>query len=235
MSEHWYALASAKGKIHKLLEQAGPIKSIFSFSEAVAFPCSPRLLFKRICVKREDTRGHATLKNSRLKMSWNGFVKAVNRATTTVMQSTGAIEKTVDKDFEDEEKRFRNFEAKVEALHKESKGFLDSVRAMTLAQARIAETVDQFYDESASLAVAGRKYKDVVLLMDSNTRTQLDNNYRVAIIEPLGKLIGVFPDFSEAIKKRQKKLLDYDRLRANVRKLVDKPSDDPQKLPKVRV
>ena len=28
-------------------------------------------------------------------MSWNGFVKAVNRATTTVMQSTGAMEKTV--------------------------------------------------------------------------------------------------------------------------------------------
>jgi amphiphysin len=166
-------------------------------------------------------------------MSWNGFVKAVNRATTTVMQSAGQIEKTVDKDFEDEERRFKNFEAKVEALTKESKGFLDSVRAMTLAQARIAETVDQFYDETAALAAAGRKYKDTVLLMDSNARSQLDNNYRVSIIEPLGKLMGVFPDFNEAIKKRQKKLLDYDRLRANVRKLVDKPSDDPQKLPRV--
>ena len=166
-------------------------------------------------------------------MSWNGFVKAVNRATTTVMQSTGAIEKTIDKDFEDEERRFKNFEIKVEALHRESKGFLDSVRAMTLAQARIAETVDQFYDETASLANAGRKYKETVCLMDSNARTQLDNNYRTAIIDPLGKLISIFPDFNDAIKKRQKKLLDYDRLRANVRKLVDKPSDDPQKLPRV--
>ena len=27
--------------------------------------------------------------------SWNGFVKAVNRATTSVLQSTGAAEKTV--------------------------------------------------------------------------------------------------------------------------------------------
>lgn len=60
-----------------------------------------------------------------------------------------------------------------------------------------------------------------------------DNNYRVTVLDPLGKLIGVFPDFNEAIKKRQKKLLDYDRLRSNVRKLVDKPSDDPSKLPRV--
>ena len=89
----------------------------------------------------------------------------------------------VDKDFADEEKRFRNFENKVESLHKEAKGFLDSVRgtcldsiyfkAMTLAQARIAETVDQFYDESAPLASAGRKYKEAVTTMDANARTQL--------------------------------------------------------------
>jgi hypothetical protein len=60
-----------------------------------------------------------------------------------------------------------------------------------------------------------------------------DNNYRVTVLDPLGRLIGVFPDFNEAIKKRQKKLLDYDRLRANVRKLVDKPSEDTSKLPRV--
>ena len=52
-------------------------------------------------------------------------------------------------------------------------------------------------------------------------------------MEPLGKLIGIFPDFEEAIKKRQKKLLDYDRLRSGVRKLVDKPAEDASKLPKV--
>jgi amphiphysin len=44
---------------------------------------------------------------------------------------------------------------------------------MTLAQARIAETVDQFYDETAPLAAAGRKYKDSISTMDANARTQL--------------------------------------------------------------
>jgi hypothetical protein len=88
--------------------------------------------------------------------------------------------------------------------------------------------------------------------MDTNARTQLDSNYRTTVLDPLGYLIGVFPDFNDAIKKRHKKLLDYDRLRSGtlfflmmkqvschfihknivVRKLVDNPSNDPSKLPK---
>jgi hypothetical protein len=44
---------------------------------------------------------------------------------------------------------------------------------MTLAQSRIAETIDQFYDDQAALASAGRKYKEVVTNMDTNARTQL--------------------------------------------------------------
>ncbi len=89
---------------------------------------------------------------------------------------------------------WNSYEAKIESLHKEAKGYLDSVRgicfkywnyscqgsmvltiqsAMTMAQARISETVDQFYDETAPMATAGRKYKDSMTTMDTNARTQL--------------------------------------------------------------
>ena len=91
-------------------------------------------------------------------MSWNGFVKAVNRATTSVnflfsiflfflfllskflfllteqmMQYSGALDKTVDRNFEEQEKKFVQFEQKIEKLHKEAKGYLDSVRSRTMA------------------------------------------------------------------------------------------------------
>lgn len=52
-------------------------------------------------------------------------------------------------------------------------------------------------------------------------------------MEPIGKLVGVMPFVNEAIKKRNKKLLDYDRARTSVKKLVEKPSEDPSKLAKV--
>jgi bridging integrator 3 len=51
-------------------------------------------------------------------------------------------------------------------------------------------------------------------------------------MEPIGKLVGVLPFVEEAIKKRNKKLLDYDRSRSTVKKLIEKPSDDPTKLAK---
>ncbi|KAI8804000.1 hypothetical protein BJ742DRAFT_826799 [Cladochytrium replicatum] len=167
-------------------------------------------------------------------MSWSGFKKAVNRAATTVMQSTGAVEKTIDRDFEEEERRFKNFEGKVERLHKEAKGYLDSVRAMTLAQRQIAETVDLFYDNDAppALTQSVMHYRDAISKLDDEVRTELDEVYRTAVLDPLGKMVGTFPDVNEAIKKRQKKLLDYDRARSSVRRLVEKPSDDTQKLPK---
>jgi amphiphysin len=106
-------------------------------------------------------------------MSWNGFMKAVNRATTTVMQSTGAIEKTVDKEFEEEEQRFKQLEQRIENLHRESKGYLDAARKMTLAQQQIAETIDHFYEENSGLGKAARAYKDAMTKMDEEVRSEL--------------------------------------------------------------
>jgi bridging integrator 3 len=52
------------------------------------------------------------------------------------------------------------------------------------------------------------------------------------VIDPISRFCAYFPDINEAIKKRSHKLLDYDALRAKVKRLVDKPSDDPTKLPR---
>ncbi|KAK4183684.1 BAR domain-containing protein, partial [Podospora australis] len=59
-----------------------------------------------------------------------GFKKNVNRATTQVMMKTGHVEKTNDRDYEVEERRFRTMEAASLRLQKEAKGYLDSLRGM---------------------------------------------------------------------------------------------------------
>jgi len=61
-------------------------------------------------------------------MSWAGFKKNVNRATTQVMMKTGHVEKTNDRDYEVEERRYRTMEAASMRLQKEAKGYLDSLR-----------------------------------------------------------------------------------------------------------
>jgi 8-oxo-dGTP pyrophosphatase MutT (NUDIX family) len=59
-----------------------------------------------------------------------------------------------------------------------------------------------------------------------------DGPFRTCVIDPISRFCAYFPDINEAIKKRSHKLLDYDSLRAKVKRLVDKPSDDPTKLPR---
>lgn len=64
-------------------------------------------------------------------MSWAGFKKNVNRATTQVMMKTGHVERTNDRDYEVEERRYRTMEAAANRLQKEAKGYLDSLRGKT--------------------------------------------------------------------------------------------------------
>ncbi|KZT21399.1 BAR-domain-containing protein [Neolentinus lepideus HHB14362 ss-1] len=170
-------------------------------------------------------------------MSWSGFKKSMNRAGTTLLQKTGQIERTVDREFADEEAKFKIFEKECGQLQKDSKAYLDAMRAMTAAQTRIAETLDVFYgsaDQVSEGAMAAHAYKMSVDDLDTGIGRELDAPYRTTILEPLGKMNAYFPIVNEHITKRNKKLLDYDAARSKMRKLIDKPSEDPTKLPKAQ-
>jgi len=165
-------------------------------------------------------------------MSWAGFKKNVNRATTQVMMKTGHVEKTNDRDYEVEERRYRTLEAAANRLQKESKGYLDSLRAMTASQMRIAETIDAFYGDAGAKDGVSRSYKQAVDELDTETIKALDGPYRKTVLEPIMRFNNYFTDVNECIKKRNHKLLDYDATRAKVKKLVEKPDKDPAKLPR---
>ncbi|KAK4983028.1 BAR adaptor protein Hob3 [Elasticomyces elasticus] len=184
-------------------------------------------------------------------MSWAGFKKNVNRATTQVMMKTGHVEKTNDRDYEVEERRYRTMENAANRLQKEAKGYLDSLRAMTASQMRIAETIDAFYGDAGARDGVSRSYKQAVEDLDAETIKALDGPYRsvikglvkermkeglytgrTTVLEPINRFCAYFPDINECIKKRNHKLLDYDAMRAKVKRLVEKPDKDVTKLPR---
>ncbi|OAX78364.1 hypothetical protein ACJ72_07330, partial [Emergomyces africanus] len=193
------------------------------------------------------------------------FKKNVNRATTQVMMKTGHVEKTSDRDYEIEERRYRTMESAVNRLQKEAKGYLDSLRAMTASQMRIAETIDAFYGDAGTKDGVSSSYKQAVEDLDAETIKALDGpyryddlnskippfhransldsyfpklilklptTYRTTVLEPISRFCAYFPDINECIKKRNHKLLDYDAMRAKVKKLVEKPDKDATKLPR---
>lgn len=215
---------------------------------------------------------------------------------------TGHVEKTSDRSYEVEERRYRTLESASLRLQKEAKGYLDSLRAMTASQMRIAETIDAFYGDSGAKDGVSRSYKQAVEDLDAETVKALDGPYRcvpdslykyagadvelpcqiekewtfqagntrrftrhmldgyeeqcelmefvyrTTVLEPINRFCNYFPDINECtyhqrvlvsdanmligIKKRQHKMLDYDALRAKVKKLTEKPDKDPGKLPR---
>jgi len=153
------------------------------------------------------------------------------------MQKTGQIERTVDREFSDEEGKFKIYEKECNILAKEAKAYLDAMRSMTATQARLADTIDTFYgaaDRNSDGAMAGNAYKRAVEELDGGIGRELDAPYRATVLDPALKMCSYFPLINESISKRNKKLLDYDSARSKMRKLIDKPSDDPTKLPKAQ-
>lgn len=200
---------------------------------------------------------------------------------------TGHVEKTNDREYEVEERRYRTLESASLRLQKEAKGYLDSLRAMTASQMRIAETIDAFYGDSGASDGVSRSYKQAVEDLDAETvkaldgpyrsvppslcryapdentimdieaemnfvgkkrnftkgvtelsedveaaRMLIESVYRTTVLEPINRFCAYFPDINECIKKRNHKMLDYDSMRAKVKKLTEKPDKDPAKLPR---
>jgi len=170
-------------------------------------------------------------------MSWNGLKKSLNRAGTTLMQKTGQVERTIDREFADEEAKYKAFEKTTVALQKESKAYLDAMKGMTSAQARLGSTIEMFYgsaDATSEGAMAGNAFKRSAEELEAAIGRELDAPYRTTILEPIGKMCAYFPIVNETITKRGKKLLDYDAARSKLRKVQEKPGDDGTKLPKAQ-
>ncbi|KAM5531677.1 hypothetical protein V8D89_014666 [Ganoderma adspersum] len=170
-------------------------------------------------------------------MSWTGFKKGISRAGTSLLQKTGQIERTVDREFADEEAKYKSFEKECQALQKAGKGYSDAMRAMTATQGRLADTIDVFYsaaDKASEGAMAAHAYKRAVDDLDTGIGRELETPYRTTVMEPLGKMNAIFPVVNEHIGKRAHKLLDYDAARSRMNKLIQKPSEDPTKLPKAQ-
>ncbi|CUM63247.1 uncharacterized protein PRCAT00000818001 [Priceomyces carsonii] len=167
-------------------------------------------------------------------MSWQGFKKAVSRAGASV--TVKDVDKTIDKDFDVEERRYKTLKTAGLNLQKSSKGYLDSLRAVTASQVTIAEIVSNLYEEAKQGASIysniGNIYLQTVRDFDEETVKQMDGPFRETILDPIGKFAAYFHEIDEAIKKRSHKKIDYDQCKAKVRKLIDKPAKDAGKVPR---
>ena len=168
-------------------------------------------------------------------MSWEGFKKAINRAGGEILDKN--VDKTIDKDFDLEERRYKVLKNAGQELQKASKAYLDALRVTTASQLTIAEIFSHLHADTTSTSgsaysTVGAFYLQSVRDIDEETVKQVDDPFRETILEPVNKFANYFNEIDEAIKKRIHKKTDYDQCKAKVRRLIDKPSKDASKLPR---
>lgn len=166
-------------------------------------------------------------------MSWAGLKKGVLRATNQVLVKDA--DKVHDRAFEVEERRYRIMEKAVKKMQTESKGYLDSLRAVSASQVAMGEIVASFYEDAKTSAAeqsTGDYYNQCVKDLDAQVSTQIDEPFRQTVFDPINKFCNYFTDVNEALKKREHKKIDYEQNKAKVRRLIDKPAKDVTKLPR---
>lgn len=164
-------------------------------------------------------------------MSWNGFKKAISRAGGQVAVKTA--DKVNDREFDVQERRYHVLEKSGNALQKETKGYLDAVRAVTASQLAMGEVVNNLYgDTNVGKVDVGSYYLQAVQDFDQETVKALDGPFRETVLDPITKFCTYFNEVNDAIKKRAHKKIDYEVAKAKVRRLVDHPAKDATKLPR---
>lgn len=116
-------------------------------------------------------------------------------------------------------------------LHGETRGYLESSRAVIVGQERLAEGFANFFDDQSDYARTARLFRDVSQLLSNHGRQPYDEAYRHTVADPITRFNVLFPECEELAKKRAKKALDYDLAKTKVRREIDKPSSDPNRLP----
>jgi len=141
-------------------------------------------------------------------MSWNPFSK-----TSSSLPRKSVITNKAQRDFERQIK-------KLDELEEIARRLLKDCRKMTEANSGLAKTERRLTQELLPTAVCQNEVDfhtqirdwDAALEKLEKNVTDLNGNLNTTVVEPLKKLVSIFPYAREAIKKRDQALQEYQKV-----------------------
>lgn len=145
-------------------------------------------------------------------------------------------EQTKDPVFIDAERRFTELENETKKLHEESKKYYEAINGMLAHQIEFSQAIAEIYkpisgrvSDPDSLVSEGNpegiraceEYEAIVKELQVTLEPELEM-IDTRIIRPADELITIVKQIRKCVVKREHKQLDYDRHRANLKKLQDK-------------
>ncbi|XP_022096440.1 dynamin-binding protein-like isoform X2 [Acanthaster planci] len=155
------------------------------------------------------------------RISLHSIRKKSQRINQRFTQMTGLTTQTVDGEFDQMERRFRNLEKTIRIYVKDINAYLEQLKDATSSEAAVGSDISDYYASQSNLHevnkyeavqrhLANKLYKDYTLFVQQR------------VISPLNGLLIMFQGPHKLIQKRYDKLLDYDSFSNKLEKNKDK-------------
>ncbi|CAL1277287.1 unnamed protein product [Larinioides sclopetarius] len=156
--------------------------------------------------------------------------KHAGRAKERLLQNLGKADRTTDEDFDLHVKNFSKQQNAVMRLHKEFKNYYMCLRAMQAARRSLMDTVCELYEPCwdgveqflIKTEVSNKNFEDFC------------DKINCELVVPVGSYLYQFPEYTNKISKRNRKLLDYDNSRHNLQNLETMKKREETKIAKAK-
>jgi len=145
----------------------------------------------------------------------------------------GRADETVNIAYNQEVERFKHQYDVMKKLLTHLKEYLKALKSLGAAHAGLNEGVGTFYDMASELWALNCKNQENGLLLDKY-RMGVDERLDQDLVAPLNKYMAQYKIMKKRMAERENRKNDYDRLRAEVKRLTINPSEDPSKLQKAQ-
>ncbi|RKO90168.1 hypothetical protein BDK51DRAFT_19333 [Blyttiomyces helicus] len=161
-------------------------------------------------------------------MSWKGFQKAVARLPQRIAAKAGYADETVDDEYNALEAQFKLLEASVRKLHADAQTIKDAMSACLVHQLTFANTIVDLHEAASPTAETppeSLRAAETFAAGMASAREQLLPDLDIIerqVIAPTADYLALIERVKRLMTKRGNKLLDYDRHRESVKKMMER-------------
>jgi len=164
------------------------------------------------------------------KFGLKGLKERGGRVKFSLTSKFSKTEETIDVAFNQEEQRFQDSYKALKIIQKDLQHYFSLLRDIGIHHAVITDSFSKLYENHQKMWNTSQKNSAIQMEID-NHRTALENQMNDDAFLPLSEYMGQFKIIDDRIKERGRRRVDMDRYRTEVKRLTEKPPNDPNKLP----
>eukprot|EP01137_Pigoraptor_chileana_P008712 Opistho-2@55938 len=125
----------------------------------------------------------------------------------------GRTAKTADREFDEDLERLHRLETACTRIERDVAKYQESRKLMVTALQKLTTTLNTATTDGQSLDIiaARNAYAEAVLKIDQSCR-DFDGNMRTLVNDPVDRLLKVFPHVDEHLKRREARLIEYEKI-----------------------